>query len=633
VSSMPRRALRFAFALLLLGAVCWFVIGFPAFRLPLALGFAVYAAALWRWPTLWLVAVPALLPVFDLAVWSGRFFFDEFDALVLLTAAILALRERSVVPPDPLDRKLIWTLALLVASYAISGSLRLLPVVPITADSFANYASPYNALRVAKGFVWALLLLPPLRRAAQTVEVRRLLAFGFLIGLFAVGLVAVYERWLFTGVLTWITDYRITASFSSMHTGDGPIDVFLAMTMPLIGVLFIDRRWIRLLPVTFALLALSGYTLVATESRGPAIGVVVAYGAGLVALFATRSHRRRVAGALVIGLGAAAFFATAGLPLLAETSLGQRFSQFAGDAAFRMGHWRAALSLRDRTLATELFGAGLGSFPALHQQRSILEPRATRYRFVATDSEHYLRQWPGESLYMGQAVTATRHATYQVGAQVRSPDPKATLTIAWCELWMLSSEHCTWDEFPMHTAGARWKTVTKTLRSVDIGYGRDVGGLFFERPTRLTFFVSGNPAAPDDVTGLTLKDSQGRELLRNGDFFHGGDNWFFTVDDHLQWHVKNLAVNILFDQGWLGLIAVGAFLALTIMVLFRQISGGDQLAAVILASLTGFLVTGVTVSTFDQPRLALAFYLLCFASLVPTAATRPVGNGAKQPQR
>ena len=62
-------------------------------------------------------------------------------------------------------------------------------------------------------------------------------------------------------------------------------------------------------------------------------------------------------------------------------------------------------------------------------------------------------------------------------------------------------------------------------------------------------------------------------------------------------------------------MSIGLLLVLTLYQLARQIAAGSDLAIIVLASLTGFLVTGVTVSTFDQPRLALAFYLLCFAAL------------------
>ena len=65
--------------------------------------------------------------------------------------------------------------------------------------------------------------------------------------------------------------------------------------------------------------------------------------------------------------------------------------------------------------------------------------------------------------------------------------------------------------------------------------------------------------------------------------------------------------------------ALAALLALTLAALARQIAAGDRLAAVLLASLTGFLVTGMTVSTFDQPRLVLMFYILCLTIILRPA--------------
>ena len=585
------------------------------FALAAAIGFCLYAAALWRWPWLWLVLLPTLLPLFDLAPRSGRFFFDEFDALILLTVGVLALRQTD--SRATLSRTTQLILALLCLSYILSSLIRLWPAVPITADSFANYASPYNSLRVAKGFVWALLLVMPLRQAfAQFRNTRLLLGLGFLGGLAAVALVSLYERWLFTGVLTFVTDYRTTASFSSMHTGDGHIDVWLAMTMPLLGLLLIQRNWLKLLPLTIGLTLLSLYALLVTESRGPTIAVAVAWTVELLAWFATRSHQRGRMSAVVLSLAGVFLLGAATWPLLTQTSLGQRFLQINADAQTRLTHWQNSLALRDPTILTQAIGMGLGSFPAMHQQRSVHEPRATRYQFVVDGAQHYLTLWSGQTLYMGQAISAQQNSIYHFSVRVRTSEPHASFTVAWCELWMLYSRDCTWDSFSVSPRPGQWQTLQRTIFTKQVGSGRDLFGFNIHRPTRLSFFVEGAPTSGIDVTDLSLEDWKGRELLANGDFSHGSDDWFWAVDDHLMWHTKNLAVNILFDQGWLGILAVAGLLAACLVSLARQIDGGDQLAAVYLAALTGFIVTGVSVSTFDQPRLALAFYLMCFAILI-----------------
>jgi len=603
-------------ALFLLALVGWFVVDFPILQIQLAIGFVVYGACLWRWPWLWLVAIPALLPIFDLAPWSGRFFFDEFDALVLLTVGVLGLRETGAEPLAPLPRKLLWAFALLIVSCLVSTGMRLWPPGPITVDSFSNYASPYNSLRVAKGFVWALALLRPYRQAvAQNRDAKRILGLGFLIGLMGVALVSLYERWLFPGLFAWNTDYRTTASFSSMHTGDGPIDIWLAMTMPFLGLLLFRRSWIRLLPLTVALALLASYALVVTQSRGPLIAVVLAYGVSLLALLATRSHRRRVGGAILLSLGAAILVAVVGLPVMAQTSLAQRFSQTREDALFRLGHWRNVLALRDHSLFAQVFGMGVGSFPAIHQERSVRESRATRYRYVLNGTDHFLTIWSGQSLYMAQNVTATQNSSYAFSAKIRTSEPHAELTVSWCELWMLTSANCTWNSFALHRLPGQWQTLAQTIYSKQVGSGRWIAGFFVKRPTRLTFFVSNAPQSGVDVSGLSLKDMGGHELLRNGDFSRGSDNWFWAVDRDLQWHTLNSTIDILFSQGWFGLFAVGSFLCITFVSLARQIAKRDSYSALFLASLTGFVINGTTVSTFDQPRLVLAFYLVCFATL------------------
>jgi len=617
-----RRGACLAFACALLAVTVWFVVDFPILRWTLALGFIVYAVCLWRWPWLWLVAIPALLPVLDLASWSGRFFFDEFDAVVLLTAAVLALRETATpVAAAPLPRELKWLLALLAASYLISTAIRLWPPVPITIDSFANYASPYNSLRVAKGFVWALLLLQPLRQAvARYPNAKLLLGYGFLIGLTGVALAASYERWLFAD----IEPYRTTATFSSMHTGDGPIDVWFATTMPFVGLLLFNRRWTLLLPLTIALGLLSAYALYTTGSRGPVIAVLVALAIGALALLSTRAHRRRVVGVLALAI-AAGFVATLELPVMLQSSLGQRFLQTPEDAFVRLRHWRDALALRDPTLATQLFGMGLGSFPAIHQQRSVHEPRTTRYRWVSSAEASFVRIWSGQNLYMYQSVAATQ-SDYRFSVQLRTSEPHAAFTVLWCEEWMLTSANCTNNHLDIRPLPGQWQSWTTTIRTGDVGSGRHLPGGFVERPTRLLFLVSGAPNTGVDVADVSLKDSQGSELLRNGDFAHGADRWFWEVDDHLQWHTKNLAVNILFDQGWFGILAVGGLFWLVLRRLVRRIGEHDWLSAIYLASLAGFAVTGTTVSTFDQPRLAFAFYMLCFAILSEAATTQQMDN-------
>jgi hypothetical protein len=487
---------------------------------------------------------------------------------------------------------------------------------PVTPDSFANYLSPYNGLRVAKGFVWLLLLLWPLQRAIeQDANARELLCAGFLVGLLGVSLIGLYERSLFAGALTWDTDYRISSSFSSMHAGDGPIDVWLTTTIPLLGIFVIDRRWRLYLPLAFALGLLSLYTLVATGSRGPAIGVAIAYATGFLALAATHAFPRRIIAMAVVGVTALSFVAAAGLPVLAQTALGQRFLHAPKDAATRFDHWRVALDMRDNTVRSQLFGMGLGSFPRIFQENAPI--RSGRYTFIDDGSDIFLRLWSGLNLYMGQVVTIRPNRDYQVVVRFRTREPSAALRISACELWLLESRNCTVSSLNLPPAD-RWQTLNSPFHTTETGSEISIAGILVRRPTWFTFYVLGATAGGVDIGAVSLTNSDGQELIRNADFREGADHWFWVHDDHSSWHTLNLVVDVLFNQGWFGLLALGALLWSTVVALARRIAGGDPLSAVLLAALTGFAVTGVTVSALDQPRLILAFCLICFAVLCRT---------------
>jgi hypothetical protein len=176
---------------------------------------------------------------------------------------------------------------------------------------------------------------------------------------------------------------------------------------------------------------------------------------------------------------------------------------------------------------------------------------------------------------------------------------------------MLYSRNCTWEIFSLHADGDQWQTSARAIRVHETGSKLSFGGLAIDPPTKLSISISNAPRSGVDIDRISLSDMQGHELIRNGEFDQGADYWFWAVDDHLPWHTKNLFVGIWFDQGWLGLLAVSLLIGVTLMTLIRQMAGGDASSAVLLAAMTGFVVTGVTVSTFDQPRLALLFYLMC----------------------
>ncbi|HEX8406031.1 MAG TPA: hypothetical protein VF670_15515 [Duganella sp.] len=230
-----------------------------------------YTALLWWRPVLWLFALPALLPIVDLAPLTGWFFLEEIDLLLMVTAGVCYWHTDRA--PSALPR---WTppfrygLVLLAVACAIGLWRGLAPLAAPDVNAFNNYLSPYNALRVGKAWLWALILLPPLRRAAgpQLHGVYRLFVPGLLTGLFFVTCAAIGERLQFPGLLNFSSDYRITAPFSAMHTGGAALDGFLALTFPVLAMWLFGRASVARTAAALVLLPLALYAGLATFSRG-----------------------------------------------------------------------------------------------------------------------------------------------------------------------------------------------------------------------------------------------------------------------------------------------------------------------------------------------------------------------------
>ncbi|WP_426116169.1 hypothetical protein [Massilia sp. PWRC2] len=300
-------------ALLLLAGLLAAAWVFPLPKYALAAAMAAYALLLWWRRHAWLMAVPALLPVLDLAPWTGWFFLDELDLLLLATAAIgyarLGGASRAAVLP-PMFKVLIALLALCTTISAIIG---LLPLVPADATAFATYASPYNSVRVAKGTWWALILLPLLRDSAgpDLDGLRRYLLPGMLIGLGLTACAVIWERLVFPGLLNFASDYRPTAPFSAMHTGGAALDAYLALSFPFVaGSLVLARTTVQrsIAALLFLLGCFAGLSLFSRD-------IYLAYGltaAILTVFLLSRGARQgRFGGGAIV----------AGIVLLAVTAL------------------------------------------------------------------------------------------------------------------------------------------------------------------------------------------------------------------------------------------------------------------------------------------------------------------------
>lgn len=621
---------------------------YPLQPLWLGLGLIAYAALLWHRPSAWLVMLPALLPTFDLAPWSGRFFFDEGDFLVLVTLAVV-YRRPPVRPGDAwLRAGAGWLVLLLVVAQAVAALRGLWPLPPIGDNAFNNPFSAYNALRLGKGLAWAVLLLPALSAACRrdlAGTVGRL-GLGLLVGLALVVLVSLRERQIFSGLFDFEMRFRVTATFASMHLGGGSIGAFLAMSLPFLALPLVMP--LRRLPVArlqrlgaVILLIAGTYTLLVTFNRAAYLGAVAAFLVLLATLPAAVARRRGARFGMTAGLlSIALVVAVAAGVALPGSFAGERFGRVGRDLETRLWEWREGLMLAEPGMAGTLFGTGLGSYPRAFLLRNRAGRVPTTFAIAREDGRVFLRLGSGESLYFGQRIELRPDTAYRLSVSLRSDAANARLVLPICEKTLLYSFHCEFVAVSPRRPGG-WEEHVVDLRPAGIGRAAGLLGWLAGRPVELALYnpVAGTTIDVDDVS-LVAKTgaSSGTELLTNGGFEAGADRWFYAADNLAIWRIENMWLMTLFEQGWFGLVALALAVAAALLALLRRIAGGRPeeagAAAVLLSSLTGFLVVGLAHGLLDAPRLAVLFYLELFAALCfgrPPALPTPVPRRSPRP--
>jgi hypothetical protein len=567
---------------------------FPAFPVPVSLVLIAAAVMVWQRPVWVFAIIPAALPVFDLAPWSGRFFLDEFDVLLLLCLA-LAYHRVPAPPRGRLRADAAFTLvaALVVLSFAISTLQGLRPFALPDANAFNNDYSPYNALRLAKGALWAWLVYGLSRRFVATgVDARRPFAWGLAIGLGLTVAVTVWERAAFSELWNFSDGYRVTGPFSATHTGGAYIDGFIAAALPFLLVLTLEKRhW---------LLRLAGLLLT------------------LAAVANTQTKRTARRGVMLAGLASA--MRLGAVPVFKSEFAQSRLASSSTDLGFRQAHWADALAIRDPGWATSLFGMGLGRFPETKYWRSTLHPRAGTYQLKNEAGNTYLRLDAGDTIGVDQFVSLQPGQHYVLKLDVRPSRPDAKITVPICEKWLLTSGNCLAPTFDLGKEFGAWRSVEARFSAT----GLADSPWYRQRPIKLALTYA-TPQSTIDIDNVRLETDRGADLLRNGDFSNGLDHWFMATAStlHAHWRVHSLFYGVLFDQGWFGLVAVGAFIALALGRAAQKTWRGDALAGAALAALSGFLVGGVFDTQIDAPRFLLLLLLLAWACFYTPARPSP----------
>lgn len=595
-------------------AVTAFVLHQPVAPAALATGLLVAALAV-AWRPLWLwVIVPAALPLLDLAPWTGRLFLDEYDALLALLIAVAWCRTPAT-PAPPKDRALRLALLAVLASLMLSTARALTPWPGIDANAFANLTSPFNALRVGRGAVWAWLLWQLARRQqAGGGDVAAALGRGLMLGLLGTVVFILGERMAFTHWLDVADGYRVAGPFAAMNVGGAYVECFLVTALPFV----LARLWP---PVPVWRLAAAGtlllgalYAVMVTFSRSGYAALLISLGLSVALTLRSRGDQRaRLAAVLVLVLTTAGI----ALPVLLGSFAQSRLATVDRDLVTREQHWQHALSMIDHDLPSLLLGMGVGRFAALDLLRSPAAQRSASYRLVDGDGPRYLQLGTGKAVYIEQMVAIRPGQAYRLQLRMRASAPGAVLGIALCEKWLVTSATCVNLAVGQGQAANHWTDLTEALPAGAVGLGTG-------RPVLLSFHANG--PASIDLASIQLIDADGQPLLQNGQFAQGMDHWYFSSDHHLAWHTKSMPLALFFDQGLLGLASMGALLLLAGVRAGRSAWRGAPAAGPWLAALAGFATVGLVDTLIDTPRFLMLWLLLCCCAASPgqMGPARPV---------
>lgn len=259
------------------------------------------AVAFFVQPAIWLLLLPALLPLIGLAPWTGWISFEEQDLLLLTAAAGAYARVvwdgRSPQQRDAFgaDTPSVWVWGPLVALFAVATVVSMFRGF---ADAggfqfgwFQGYHEPMNSVRLAKSWLAAVLMLPlwlAVRRS-DPQRADRWLSWGLMAGLAGAALATIWERVAFTGLLNFSSDYRTTALFWEMHVGGAALDGFLALTVPFALRELVQARAPGRWVVAAGVSALAAYACLTTFSRGVYLAIPV--GAAVLMVLHARQGR------------------------------------------------------------------------------------------------------------------------------------------------------------------------------------------------------------------------------------------------------------------------------------------------------------------------------------------------------
>ncbi|MDF1552148.1 MAG: O-antigen ligase family protein [Deferrisomatales bacterium] len=606
---------------------------YPLHPLFLVAALALYGGGQHQLPVAFPFLAPIVLACVNLYAWSGWHFIEIPDFFICTSIAVELLRVEGG-GPLPARGKGVWAcLAPLYVSLAISTVVALHGAcIPFQTNHF-DYTAPINALRVLKGWVWALVALELLRRfAARGRDGWHWFLRGVVLALWIVSLVALRERWLFFGLFEFDKHFRVVSTFSSMHVGGSHIGVFLALAIPTaVATALLDPS--RRVRIAAGVALLPGaYTLLVTYTRGAWIATGVGVAATLV-MAAWQRWQHSTSRLLPWRRLSLPAFALLACAFLVATAWHGRFFQARlrttpSDLAKRLDIFSETLAMMDDTVWSHLLGMGLGSYPRIYYERNQDGYRPVTREFLTEEGNTFLRSRApslaeanrADKLTFGQRVAVEPNQMYRFRVRARSSTP-SLIIFEVQERTVLHS----WQGVvvaQIRDLGPNWEAHEFEFSTAGIGEG---AGPF--RPDLVLHFYNPIMGSVVDLDDIEIIDEQGDPLVRNGDFSSNQDFWYVQEQNHVAFQAKNALVGTYFEQGVLGVVGL-ILLFLPALRTARVTLGSAPLRSIsVLGPVSGFLAICLSENPFTVPRLTVLVVMYLGVAL----AWRHHGSPASRP--
>lgn len=308
------------------------------------------------------------------------------------------------------------------------------------------------------------------------------------------------------------------------------------------------------------------------------------------------------------------------VPALLGSRMETRFSTNREDVAGRGQHWKAALDIMKNDWATQAFGMGTGRFP--QEYLFAKSGEHGNYGFHRENGKTLLVLGGGEDLTFGQRISLAAWNSYTLTMNARTDDVSANLRVRICRRHILVpfdwNPQCVSMNQTLKNSSGEWQNIVWPFEMDALGDGAAFG----RRPLLLelmNYQYRGDKRTGTklEIEFVSIKDQYGKELVANGNFSRALERWFPYYDfEHMPWHIKNLWVNVFFEQGWLGLAGFIAFLLSSVFAAVRYAGKGGLWGVAAFSILVSYMSVGLVGGLVDVPRVVFLFYLLGMVTML-----------------